>query len=137
MGRLADTVSNNMLNAMFGQTPYDPPDTLYIALSTTLPTNTGTNVTEPNVANGYARVAVPNDVTNFPNAVSRTKSNGLVISFPTATGSWGTITHFAIYDAPTGGNFIGWGALNTSTAITTGNAPSFPVGSLIISAPGT
>ena len=137
MGRLSDTVSNNMLNAMFGQTVYDPPDTIYVALSTTLPTNTGTNVTEPSAANAYARVAVPNDVTNFPNAVNRVKSNGTVLQFPTATGSWGTVSHFALYDAATAGNFLGWGALNSSTAITTGNAPSFPIGSLIITAPGT
>lgn len=33
------------------------------------------------------------------------------VDFPVATANWGTITHVAIFDAPTGGNVLAWGAV--------------------------
>lgn len=131
MGRLADAKTHELLDKEFGAVDYTPAATHYIALSTTLPTNTGTNVTEPS-GNAYARVAVTNNATNWPAASGRNKSNGTVIQFPTASGSWGTITHFAIYTASSGGTFVGWGALTSSQAVTTGGTPDFQPGDLDI-----
>lgn len=60
-----------------------------------------------------------------------TLTNASVITWPTATASWGTLTYFGIWDAATGGNFLGSAAINSVT-IGTGGAPNFPVGSLSI-----
>lgn len=136
MGRMSDTQANLLLDLYFSKASNSTvPATVYVALSTTTPTNTGTNVTEP-VSNGYARVAVTNNATNFPAATGRSKSNGTDIVFPTATGSWGTLTHFALYDAGTGGTFLAWGALTVPVAVISGATVTFATGSLVINAPG-
>jgi hypothetical protein len=57
--------------------------------------------------------------------------NNIAITFPTATGSWGTVTYFGIYDASTAGNLVGYGALTSSQTISSG-APSFAVGALTV-----
>ena len=136
MGRMSDAQANLLLDLYFSKASNSTvPATLYIGLSTTTPTNTGTSVTEP-AGSAYARVAVTNNVTNFPAASSRSKSNGTDIVFPTATGSWGTITHFVIYDALTGGNFVAWGALTVPVSVINGATVTFVTGSLVINAPG-
>lgn len=134
MGRISDTYANNLLDVAFGKSASSWPSVVYIGLSTTTPTNTGTNVTEP-TGNGYARVAVPNDATHWPAASSRAKANGGPVTFTAATGSWGTITHFVMYDAASSGNFLAWGAV-TSTPITTNDQASFATGQITITSPG-
>jgi hypothetical protein len=136
MGRMSDAQANILLDLYFSKASNSTvPATLYVALSTTLPTNTGTNVTEPS-GNAYARVAVTNNATNFPAASARAKSNGTDIVFPMATGSWGTATHFCLYDASTAGNFVAWGALTVPVAVINGATVTFVAGSLVINAPG-
>lgn len=136
MGRLSDAQANLLLDLYFSKASNTGvPATLYVGLSTTTPTNTGTSVTEPSTG-AYARVAVTNNATNFPAATARAKSNGTDIVFPTATGSWGTITHFVIYDALTSGNFVAWGALTVPVSVITGATVTFATGSLVINAPG-
>jgi hypothetical protein len=130
---LSDSYANKVLDAALSTAHVSTwPATVYVALSTTTPTNTGTNVTEPSGAAAYARVAVANDDAHWPAAAARAKSNGAAISFPLPTGSWGTITYFALYDAATAGNFLGFGALVTPTAIASGQATSFGIGAIVL-----
>jgi len=127
MGFLSDAYANTMLDTAFA-------GTVYIALSTTTPTNTGTNVTEPS-GNNYSRVAI---LTSYwAAAASRSKSNSAAVVFPEASGSWGTVTHFALYSAATGGTFLGWSALTNSRSVTAGLSPVFAVGALVVTIPGT
>jgi hypothetical protein len=136
MGRMSDAQANLLLDLYFSKASNSSvPATLYVALSTTTPTNTGTSVTEPS-GNAYARVGVTNNSTNFPAASARAKSNGTDITFPTATGSWGTITHFCLYDALTSGTFVAWGALTVPVSVINGATVTFVTGSLVINAPG-
>lgn len=135
-GRLSDSDANNALDVRFGAVASNAPAAYYVGLSTTTPTNTGTNVTEPSTG-GYARVAVTNNATNWPAASGRSKSNGTAITFPTPTASWGTVTHFVLYDAASGGTFRAWGALTSSASIPIGSVTSFAVGQLVINAPGS
>lgn len=134
MGRLSDAAANNSLDVRFGGVASNAPATYYVGLSSTTPTNTGGNVTEPSTG-GYGRVAVTNNLTNWPAAVARAKSNGTAITFPTPTANWGTMTHFVLYDALTGGTFQGWGAI-ASENIVIGATASFAPGQLVINAPG-
>lgn len=128
MGKMATSVVNGWLDSTFGS---GSPATIYVGLSTTTPTVTGTNVTEPS-GNAYARVAVTNNATNFPAAASRAKSNGTVITFPEATGSWGTPVSAVFYDASSGGNYLGEGTISGAGAITAGTTPRIPTGDLDI-----
>lgn len=108
------------------------PNTVYVALFTAAPNDAGGGT---EVSGGaYARVAVTNNSTNFPNASGGSKSNGTVITFPTASGSWGTVTHFAIMDASSGGNIIHYGAVAVSKAIASGETAIFQATTLVITA---
>ena len=127
----ADYLENKLLDHVFGNAAYTAPATLYIAASTATINDDGTGLTEP-VGNAYARVAVTNNATNFPAASGGAKANGIQITFPEASGSWGTISHIAIMDASSGGNVLGKGALAASKAIAAGDTLYIPVGDLDI-----
>ena len=54
--------------------------------------------------------------------------------FPTATASWGTATHWAIYDASTSGNLLVHGALATPRVVASGDTPRIAAGQVSITA---
>ena len=131
-GFFFDTYKKKLLDAVYGNTAVGAPATTYIALSTSTPTQAAGNITEP-VGNAYARVAKTNDATNWPGATTAdpsVKGNGTVITFPQATGSWGTVTHWVVYDALTVGNAIDCAALTAGQAISNGTTASFAVNAL-------
>lgn len=138
-----DYLDQALNQEVFGDTAYTVPATLYVALSTTAPTQAkGTttpywNFTEPS-GGAYARVAVTNSTTNWAAATSQPatgqeQQNATAITFPTSTASWGTVTDWGIFDAATGGNLLVYGTLSTSQAIGTDTTASFAAGALTIS----
>lgn len=135
MGSLANQTEQAVLNHWFGSTTPSVPVTYYLALSTTIPADDGTNVTEP-VGNGYERVAVTNNTTNFPGASignPTVKTNGTTIIWPTASGgSWGNIQSAPIYDAASGGNMIAAGTLTTPRTVNDTDTFQINVGQLQI-----
>jgi hypothetical protein len=131
-GALTDYLNNKILDLVFGATTFTPPATLYVGLSQGTANKTG-NVFEPSGA-AYARVPVTNNATNFPAATGGTKANAAILTFPTPTGSWGTVQSLFIADAPTGGNVIAMADLTTPKAVSSGSsAPSVAVGALFLS----
>lgn len=88
---------NQSQNFNFGGISYTPPNTYWLALSTTTVSSTGSNCTEP-VGAAYARVQIPNTKSYFTYA----SSGCLVLSAPLAytqsSGSWGTIVDLALFD---------------------------------------
>lgn len=131
MGSFTDYLENELLDHVFGGGDYSRPATLYIALSTTTISDDGTGMTEPS-GGSYARAAVTNNATNWPAASGGAKANGTAITFAQASASWGTIIDFAIMDAVSGGNMLGYGTLTTSKTIDSGDTPSFAIGELDI-----
>ena len=132
MTGFSDYLENELLDHVFGNAAFSAPATLYIALSTADPLDDNSGLTEP-VGSGYARLGITNNATNFPAAAGGVKSNGAAFEFPAANGgSWGLITHFAIMDAATGGNQIGYGALVAAKTINDGDIARFPAGDLDI-----
>jgi hypothetical protein len=110
------------------------PATWYLGLSKTTPNEDGTNFTEP-VGMGYARVAVTNNFTNFPVAVTALgvtyKTNGAKFTFPTPTGVWGLLTDFGWFLTSTGGVPEYTHPLDTAITVQSGNTPvEFDVGQL-------
>lgn len=89
------------------------PTAYYIGLSTTTPQIDGTGDTEPASNTGYARVPL----TGLTDPENGTVYNNEPISFDEATGSWGTVTHYVVYDEPTGGNLLFFGNLSTKRTI--------------------
>ncbi len=114
---------------VFGNAGFVPPAVIYVGVSTTQPNADGTNVSEP-VGNGYARVAITNDSSHwhaapFQPSTGDRQSNILTITFPQATADWGVVAYAVLYDAPSGGNFLGWGALATPQDVTAGTTVAF------------
>lgn len=136
MSAISDNAANALLDVMFGRLANPFPTTQYIALSSTLPTNTGANVTEPTEPS-YARASVTNNAVSWPSAAARSKNNGVEIVFDMATTDWGgPYGYFAIYSAATAGTFYGWGTIDVPVSVVAGDIVTFAVGDLTISAPG-
>jgi hypothetical protein len=130
-------VDQKIMALVFGGTAYTPGATYTVGLSTTTVVQDGTGITEP-VGNAYARASVANVAAQWTQAAvsggGYQASNTNAISFPTATGSWGTITDWFIED---GTNLVAFGKLqvggvNTSQTISNGNTISFGAGQLVI-----
>lgn len=108
--------------------PYTPAASLQLGLSTTTPNADGTNFTEP-PGSGYARASVTNDATSFPAATDGVKTHAVAFAFPEATGSWGTVTYWGVFD---GGSLICFGALTSPTPIALGDRVTFRPGEIEI-----
>lgn len=129
MGSFADYWENEILDHLFGKGNYTPP-TIYVGLSTADPTDDATGLAEPS-GNAYARVATSG--ANWNAASSGTIDNANDITFPEASGSWGTLTHFALFDAASGGNMLAHGSLSVSKSISSGDTAKFAAGDLDVS----
>lgn len=117
MASFSNYLENKVLNYLFNGAAFSL-STIYVGLFTASPTDAG-NGTEVS-GNGYARVGITCNTTNFPTTSNGTISNGLEVPFPTPTGNWGTVTHLGVFDAATGGNLLFWGPLVQSRNIATG-----------------
>jgi hypothetical protein len=76
--------------------------------------------------NGYTREAVTFTVSG------NLATNDAAIEWPTATGTWGTITHIAVFDAETSGNMLVYASLTSSKTIASGDVLRIPLGDLDI-----
>lgn len=123
MAGFSDFLEDELLDHVFGNAAYSAPATLYLALFTAAPTDAGGG-TECS-GGGYDRADVTNNATNFPAASGGAKANGQPLAFATASGSWGLVTHWALFDANSGGNMLVWGSLTASKTIDSGDTPSF------------
>lgn len=129
MGSFANYWENEILDHLFGKGSYTPP-TIYVGLSTADPADDASGLSEPS-GNSYARVSTSGADWNA--ASGGTIDNVNEITFPQASGSWGTLTHFALFDATTGGNMLAHGALNISKTIGSGDTAKFAAGDLDVS----
>jgi hypothetical protein len=129
MGSFSDYWENKILDHIFGKGSYTPP-TIYVGFSTADPTDSGTGLTEPS-GNGYARVQT--SASDWNTAANGSLNNAGNITFAQASGNWGTITHFALFDAATAGNMLAHGALSQSKSISESDMARFEAGDLQIS----
>lgn len=124
-GAISDYLAHALLDLMFRDQVYSSP-TIYVGLSTTTPADDGTNITEP--SNNYARVAH----SSWSAAAAGATDNTGAITFPTPSGSWGTITHSIIMDATTSGNMLFYGTV-TNQEPNDGDTVEFADGDLDVS----
>ena len=120
-------LETEILDHVFGGNAYSAPGTLYVALFTAVSDGEAGTVTEVS-GGGYARQSAAFTVSG------NTASNSASIEYPTATASYGTVTHVGIYDASTGGNLMAYASLTASKAIDTGDVFRIPTGDLDITA---
>lgn len=130
---LTDTIKEQLLDNMLGDSSSAPlaQTPIYVGLSTTDPGADGTGFTEP-VGGAYARQSSTNDATNWPAASSGQKVNGQLISYPQATAAWGTVTHWGVFLADTGGSPVAWGELDTPRVVASGDQFQHSAGKLVL-----
>ena len=98
----------------------------FVGLFTAAPSEAGGGT---EVAGGsYARQAAG---FSAPSPAGQT-SNAADVTFPTASGSWGTVTHVGIFDALSGGNLLAFKALSSSVAVGIGQQPRFVAAALAL-----
>ena len=123
---LSNTFETHTLQYLFTTTSVTRPTAWYIALFTSNPAEdaSGTEVSTSGTA--YARQSATFTVSG------NEATNSAAIEFPTATASYGTVTHIGVFDASTAGNLIAYAALTTSKAIDTGDVLRLPANDLDI-----
>lgn len=126
MAGMSDYLEGKVLEHTLDIASYTAPTAVYLALYTTAPTDAGGG-TEVS-GNAYARQAVTFERTG------NVASNASQISFPSPTGSWGTVVAFGIFDALTTGNLLYWDNLDNSQTVSEGNEVFFVEGALTVTA---
>jgi hypothetical protein len=122
----SNTFETRVLTWVFTADAATRPTAWYVALFTTNPDEdaSGTEVSTSGTA--YARQSATFTVSG------NEATNSAAVEFPTATASYGTVTHVGVFDAASAGNLIAYAALTTSKAIDTGDVFRIPSGDLDI-----
>lgn len=137
MAQASTWYRGQVLNQWFRAQSVSIPSDLYLALHTEDP---GADGSGAEVSGGdYARVEIPSNTTNWSAPSTGTGveaiTNLLTLTFPTPTADWGTITHWALWTASSGGEVVIFGELPTPRAVLLGDvAPIVPPSQLTLTA---
>ena len=125
MAEMSNFLENALINATLRNTTYTSVATVYVSLWTSDPTDAGSGT---EVSGGsYARTSV-----TFAAPSNGVTTNNADVTFPTATGSWGTVGWIGINDAATSGNLLYHTALDTAKAIDSGDIFKIASGNLSV-----
>ena len=126
MAEISNYLENELYDHILRNLAYTSPTTVYVALYTDDPTDgdSGTEVT----GGSYARQSVA-----FGAPADGAGDNSSDITFPTASASWGTVTHIGLRDAVSGGNLLLHSALTASKAVGNGDTFKINAGDLDVS----
>lgn len=106
---------NLIMGNVFGsKTTPEIPSAYYVGLSST---NPQISVTEP-VGNGYTRVAC----SDFTEPVDGVIKNSNTIFFPESTGSWGTLSYYAVFSSASSSDVLFSGSLSPTRTIESGTS---------------
>ena len=127
MSGFSDYLEDKVLDHVFGGNAYTAPSTLYVALYTVAPTDTGGGT---EVSGGaYARQTATFSVSGTD---PTTASNTAAIEYPTATADYGTVVAVGVFDALTSGNLLAYANLTASKVVSSGDIFRFNTGDLDI-----
>ena len=127
MAGFSDYLEDKVLDHVFGGNAYTAPSTLYVALYTVAPTDTGGG-TEVS-GGGYVRKSGTFTVSGTN---PTTASNTAAIEYPTATADYGTVVAVGILDASSSGNLLAYANLTSSKVVSSGDVFRFNAGDLDI-----
>jgi len=127
MSAMSDYLELKFLDHFTGRASTSAPSAVYVGLSTGAfnDDNSGTELT----GNNYTRKAV-----TFAAASSGSISSNAAVEFDAATGSWGSVSHFGIFDAASSGNLLFHGAFTSAKTIASGDILKIASGQLTITA---
>jgi len=125
MAGFSDYLEDKVLEHVFGGNAYSAPSTLYVALYTSAPSDTGGG-TEVS-GGGYVRKT---STFNVSGTNPTTASNAGAVEYPTATANYGTVVAVGIFDALSSGNLLAYANLTESKVVSTGDVFRFNAGDL-------
>jgi len=125
MSAKSNYLENKILDYVLRDTADWAPSAVYLALHTADPTDAGSGAEVS--GNGYSRQAI-----TFASASSGSAASNSVEEFTASGGSFGTVTHFGIWDASSSGNLLYYGALTASKAVADGDTLRFASGAITI-----
>lgn len=136
---LTTSVTTSILNCLFGKTNNVSfgNGTAYLGLSSTKPTISGGNVTEPSsTGTGYARTLLgqyqQSLTQKMGNPANNKISNVQEINFNKSQSAWeGTYQYACLFSAATGGSLLAWMKIKTPITVSEANViPHIDVGDL-------
>jgi len=127
MAEFSNYLENALINAVLRNTSYTSPATVYVSLYTSDPTDADSGTEVSTSGTSYARTAV-----TFGAPSNGVSTNSADVTFPTATASWGTVTHIGIHDASTAGNLLFHTPLDTAKTIDSGDIFKISTGNLSV-----
>ena len=127
MSGFSDYLEDKVLEHVFGGNAFTAPSTLYVALYTVAPSDTGGGT---EVSGGaYARQTATFTVSGTN---PTTASNTAAIEYPTATANYGTVVAVGVLDASSSGNLLAYSTLGSSKVVSSGDVFRFNAGDLDI-----
>lgn len=127
MSAMSDYLELKFLDHFTGTASTTAPSAVYLGLAVgSIADNAGGTELS---GNNYTRKAI-----TFASASGGAISSNASVEFDPATGSWGEVAYWGIWDASTSGNLLFHGAFTASKAIASGDILKVASGSLTISA---
>ena len=125
MSAKSNYLEGKLIEHVLRNTAYTSPSTVHLSLHTANPAEdaSGAEVS----GNGYSRQAI-----TFGAHSDGACANSSEETFTASGGSFGTVSHFGIFDASSSGNLLYYGALTASKAVADGDSLKFAVGSITI-----
>ena len=126
MSGFTDYLEDALLKHVFTNTAYTSPTTVYAALFTVAPSDTGGGT---EVSGGaYARQSMAFSVSG----TGTLATNSAAVEYPTATADYGTVVAVGIFDASTSGNLLAYANLTVSKTVSSGDVFRFDAGDVDI-----
>lgn len=138
---LADTFENDLMLLVFNNTNAaligdatglrgsTTAGSLYIALHTASPTDSGSQTSSEATYTGYARVGIARSGAGFT-VTANAVANAAAVTFGACTAGSSTVTYFSVGVASSGASKILWYGTINSLAVTASVTPSFAIGTL-------
>lgn len=136
MSAASNYTETNVINSLLRGVSFPVPTTVYIGLHTADPTDAGGNEVSTGNWPSYVRkdAAVGGAIDSGWAAPSNgVTTNAKQITYPGMNGASNvTVSHWALYDAATGGNMLAHAVLQTSRTLQPGDVFVFDIGSLTV-----
>lgn len=132
-GGMTNGHADDFLNHVLRNTTYTNPGDTFIALFTASPGDAGSATNEVAAGVNYNRQTMT-EASDYNAAAGGATANTNVETFSTPSGSWGTVTHFAICEAGTRAvaDLMFYAALDSSVAPANGDTVEWAAGALDI-----
>lgn len=119
-------LETELLDHVFANNAYTSPAAVYVSLHTANPDEDASGAEVTTSGTNYVRQ------TGSFTVSGNTATTDAAIEYPTATASYGTVTHIGIWDAESAGNMLAYAALTTSKTIASGDVFRIPAGDIDI-----